>query len=312
MVASSISFALDAPRVAFGARKHRVQVWDYSTAERLCSLETILEGSRLGLCPTGEFVLTAAWVKEGIACYSTANSQLVWQRRDLKKVQRMNFSSDGELAFLGIEGRSCHAVEVRSGKTSGQFRGAKRRVDSTHTDHFLLDTKLPRVRTAKEKSGFSIPRETFAALDWIFGPDSLYVTESGGPLRCVSLADGTDLWRFQPDAGNHFLRLAFDDSRLELVGLLYPYEKGGITQVFRFGQGGSPRIPRDLPHVGFQGALSPDGTLVANRAGILFDTESGAEAGRLDLSAQGLPDCRGLSLRIPPRTSVAESGSRGI
>jgi len=73
-----------------------------------------------------------------------------------------------------------------------------------------------------------IPRLTFAILDAAFGPRSLTISESGGPVRCIDSTTGHELWRHSPGNHVHFLRLWYCNTDESFYGVQWEFQKGSF------------------------------------------------------------------------------------
>lgn len=273
-----ISISEQKPYVAFGAFERQVEVWNYQSGKRVSAFDTILSygGQRLAISKDGDRVLAAAWARHGLACYDAHTGKLIWQRRDLKKVQRINLSRDGASAFCGIESRSCLGIAVSSGEELCSFRGAKSRVESSYSEFAVIDRTRPEVVGPNGRRGFKIERTTFAVLAWAIGSETLLISEAGGPVRCFELSSGEELWRYKPPIGTHYIDLAYSEALAQFLGVCWPYEYGGAKELAWFPpQGKQPEELHDLGNPA-ETAFSPDGGILISSTGEIFDTQRGA------------------------------------
>jgi hypothetical protein len=112
--------------VAAGEFEHSVSIWDVERAEKTAEFETVLDfgGSRLLITDDGKFCVTAAYYIHGVACYSAADGTRIWQRKDLKKAQRLTPSRDGKSLFCGFSEGPCELLDLRTGETTAKIRAA--------------------------------------------------------------------------------------------------------------------------------------------------------------------------------------------
>ena len=213
-------------RLAVGAFKERVEIWNLETANRVNGFSTVLDfgGQRLGLDAAGDTCLAGAYHRFGVVAYEVANGTPRWSRADIKRVQNLSRSGDGRRVFVGVEGGSAQVVDLLDGKTIEKLRGVRRVFENAAGTARLLDRSSPIVETSSGRS-FGVERTTFAILDVAFGPVSFCVSEVGGPTRCLDLDTGRELWRHQPEEGSHTLSLVFSPSAKEFVGVSRAFEK---------------------------------------------------------------------------------------
>lgn len=192
-----ISISEQKPHVALGAFERQVEVWNYQSGQRVSAFDTVLSfgGQRLAISKDGDRVLAAAWARYGLACYDAETGKLIWQRRDLKKVQAITLSKDGASAFCGIDSRPCLSIAISNGIEHRSFRGARHRVESSNSEFAVVDRARPEVFGPDGRRRFKIVRTTFAVLAWAICSQSLLLSEAGGPVRCLDLPTGEELWR---------------------------------------------------------------------------------------------------------------------
>jgi hypothetical protein len=218
-------------RVILAAFKHDVEVWDLGARRMAGAFATGFDfgGRRLALSDTADLLVAGAYHRAGLTARATDTGEIRWSRRELRKVQVMSLSADGERLFCGREGSPCEVLSAATGVTLERMRGTKWVLESPWEAVSLLDQLRPLVQDAAGRKRFHIARETFAMLDAAFAPGRLVLSESGGSVRCVSSIDGSELWRYRPHEGHHVLSLAYrpDDDRV--IGLEWPYIHGGSS-----------------------------------------------------------------------------------
>src|SRR5258708_6132927 len=113
--------------IAAAEFKSRVSIWNLQTQVKLSEFETVLDfgGARLAIDEVGERCVAGAYRVHGIACYNTNNGELLWQRRDLKKVQWIAIlPSQNEIA-CGFEIAPLQILSLDNGKTLQKLRGCE-------------------------------------------------------------------------------------------------------------------------------------------------------------------------------------------
>jgi hypothetical protein len=229
-----LAASTEATRVAAAFSQKTVQIWDLATSELVRQFETVFYfgGERLTLDAAGQRCVAAAWNKGrrgGVACYEADSGKLVWHRQDLRHTQRVRFSPTRNAFWCVPESGRTRLLDPNSGSDVDSIVGLRNLFDSGYSRDLLLE-KRKRNYILKNGKPREIPRLTFAILDAAFGPKSLAISESGGPVRCLSSLTGVELWRFAPEKGSHFLHLWFRKTDRNFYGILRHYQ----TAKFRY------------------------------------------------------------------------------
>ena len=265
-------------RVLFAAFKHLLVVGDIAGGTRSATLETTFDfgGRRLALSDELDAALAAAYHVHGLALYSCSDGRELWRRKDLKKVQKITLSRDGLTAYCGREGASLAVVDLRTGHTERVVRGARALHDSRYDDVQFLDGTKPQVLENAGRRRCFVDRTTFAFLDVTFAPGLLAVSESGGPVRCLDIAAGHERWRYQPTAGRHVLRLGDREAERSLLGVEWPFEKGGAKRLLRWSIDSGVLI--DAQEIGgpIECCFALDGEVMATAGGEVLEVATGA------------------------------------
>jgi hypothetical protein len=123
---------------------------------------------------------------------------------------------------------ACSGATVRMLERTGQyFVGPNNRellISSSDSSYFII----------QESHKVSIPKLTFALLDAAFSPDTVCITESTGPVRCIDCVSGAELWSHAPPADSHALRLHYNDRDGAFYGVVWHYQRGEFHYLVRF------------------------------------------------------------------------------
>lgn len=216
-------------RALIGAWENSVATIDLRRGNAISRFETRFDagGHRLALSDQVDGVLAAAFERHGLALYSCITGTERWRRADLKKIQRISLSRDGLTAFCGREAASLAVIDINTGETKRQIRGAQALYESSFDRVQVLDTAHPHAIGEDGNRLFTIDRVTFAFLDVGFAPGAIVVSESGGPVRCIDNLTGAERWRYTPKNGSHVLELGFRLGDASVLGVEWPFEKGG-------------------------------------------------------------------------------------
>jgi WD40 repeat protein len=257
-----------------------VHIWDLRSLTKLNSFETKLDfgGTRLAISPDGKMIAVGAWAGHSIAVYRVRDGFELWRRKDLTKVQRLDFDREGRQLLCSFEQGASRRVEAKSGETAGTTRGAKKMWESPLGSAQLLERRSQDFVLANGESPVaSIPKVTFAALSVAFSPSEICLSEAGGPVRLCNLSSGTQLWRHDPPKGVHFLDVAFSAAARRFVGVSWPFERGGTRVLSHFDEKG---VARSVCKLGSSASVHlsvfcAQGTKLVTNTGDILDTESG-------------------------------------
>lgn len=187
----------------------------------------------------------------GLPCYRTNDGIVLWQRRDLKRVQKLNFGYRDSVLLAVFSDRPGHILDSVTGKTQRTVRGAEeclcvspyQKIEAigTRTKFVLsgpvLKKETVRLALSGDMVGMRYERGTgkeipplerrrvkrFSVLHAVFSKDAIFVSGMGGPLSAFSTEDGALLWRYECPSKSHFLQLGFTEEGNTLWGFLYYY-----------------------------------------------------------------------------------------
>jgi WD40 repeat protein len=288
-------------RVAAALFERQVQIWDAKKAKCVNEFETVFSfgGTRLTLDPLGERCIAAAWKAGehgGVACYETNTGKLIWHRQDLRQTQRVRLSSDGETVRCVPDSGSTKLLEVASGKTIDALAGLKDIFDSEYSADLLLEKRKGHHILRKEKA-VQIPRLTFAILDVTFSPQSLAISESGGPVRCINSSTGIELWRHSPGRHIHFLKLWYREMDRSFYGMQWEFQKGSFRSLVRLDANtGEPKVVCQLDS--WEEVHCPKLDCIVTSGGAVLNLSDGKLLSRLKFPETDYPD-RSKSSELP-------------
>jgi outer membrane protein assembly factor BamB len=270
-----LATSLSGSTLAAGEFERKVHVWDLAAANHLASFDTILSagGTRLAITGDGKVCIAAAYYLEGVAAYSTTGTE-VWRRKDLTKAQKIKVSLDDHRVYCSFDEKSCQVLNRDSGKTIKAWPGVRNVWESPYEAVMLIEKRTLELQTPDEKKVATLPRETFAVLHVAFAPSLVCVSESTGPLRCLSTKTGKEIWRYAQQ-GQHFLKLAFAEGANAFVGVCWPYERGGSFRLLRFEP--EPGEVSDVADLGPSGNFSfcKRGSRLISSDGSVIDSVTG-------------------------------------
>jgi hypothetical protein len=220
--------------LAFGAVEHTVSIWDLRKFSHRCTLETTFDCS-LALNDDASVLYTTASRWRGVAAYRTADGSELWRRTDLGD-RSIRISKDEKLLYC-FGHKSCEILNRLTGKSKRLLRGVHDLWECESNETLFLEKKTKfDIQTSGAKTCRRVPRCSFGTLDVAFSSDRIFVSECGGPLRCINLLTGKEMWRHVPPDNEHYLRIAFSPANSNLVAIRWRYSHGGPYQIFHFCQ----------------------------------------------------------------------------
>src|SRR4051794_19045303 len=113
--------------IAAAEFERTVHLYDLATQERLRTIETTLDfgGQRLAVSNDGRRVIVGAYHVHGIAAYSCDTGAELWRRKDLKKVQHLNFNGDDSRVLCCFDSGPCESLNTQTGQSGKSLRGVR-------------------------------------------------------------------------------------------------------------------------------------------------------------------------------------------
>ncbi len=221
-----------------------VHLYDLQKLELLSTHRTTLDfgGRRLAISEDGSVLIAGAYHVYGIAAYSGNDGHELWRRKDLKKVQQVQFDSNCSRLLCCFENHPFECLSSTSGRSGKSIRGIRNawaspvspvRVYQRKNDYVIADFEAPIATIAK--AGFAI-------LSAAFSRSFVCISEAGGLVRMFNACTGAEAWRSEPPDGNHFLELAFCEAIGSFVGVSWPYQEGGRVLLQQFAADGRPSV----------------------------------------------------------------------
>ena len=156
--------------------------------------------------------------------------------------QRVRFSPGGEAVWCVPDSGPTKLLDAASGDTLDALTGLTGIFDSQYSADLLLEKRKRDYILRKQKT-LQIPRLTFVILDVAFGPQSLALSEAGGPVRCIDSSTGIELWRHSPGKHIHFLKLWYRQTDRNFYGVQWEFQKSSFRSVVRLdANSGEPHV----------------------------------------------------------------------
>ncbi len=301
-----IATSYDGPVIAAAEFEHRLHIFDLETGQKVATFDSIMDfgGRRLAISPDGQQCAAGAYHAHGLAMYDAGSGELLWQRKDLKKVQQLQFSKQDPVLLACFERGPAHVLDLSSGATLRTMRGISR-IEESPFGRFRIVCRSGRYEILDDERHVRIgqrgPGDFYEAT---FTPSSVVLCEfelTGKPMEelpsireqlhgaaCFSLEDGRSLWRHMFPTGINVQRFGFAESVGEIVSVTWPYVRGGDKNLVCFDKD-TGEIRREFGLL--KGPLSETefarrGNLLITSAGEVINVAERKVAQRLDFPPQ--------------------------
>lgn len=272
------------PIVAAGHSGQSVEIWNIGSQNRISAFPTVLEfgGRRLAITPDGSKVTAANYGAAGVACYQADSGNLLWQRKDLRQIQSIGIDPAAATVHCGFDRKPLEILSIEDGATIERLRAVRDCHYSQFSTARLLEKQILQLHLPNTKQPLPIARETFAVLSAEFSRSAVAISESGGPLRCFNLADGSLRWRYAPPEGCHLLRLGYQSNNHRFVGIQWRYSIGGMSELLLFNESTGEISSRFPLESSSDYCFACEGSRLLSSDGWILNTENGLLVGSLD------------------------------
>lgn len=281
----AIATALDRDDVvALGEAKERVHVVGLRPPALITTFDTVLDfgGNRLALCnPSGRLVVVAAaWERHGICGYDAMSGSRLWQRKDLKRTQRLSPAGKGELVAAALEGQALSLLDAATGETRASISGAASLWQNPHAPFAVTGWNhvVALTETVSWARRWHAPIAGFALLDAAFGIDAIVVSDAHtahGSIYCFGV-DGRLKWRHEEPPETLCWALGRDDETDDWLGLEHHVNKKAPDYLARWSSTGALISRTEVESVGGGAAFLPGGRRMVTKAGKIIDCRSGS------------------------------------
>jgi hypothetical protein len=208
-----------------------VTVWSLAERRVVSQFSSGLDfgGRRLAIISDHQpMVVVGAYHRYGVSTYYASNSQRIWERRDLKRVQSVRIipsAQESTLIGVGREDAPFLVLDSSSGTELTSLRGVRDAFASADAHLALqeLRTGIKLCSLPEWSVIWSRPLESFGVLDVAFGPQGVACSWAAQGVDCFDF-DGTVIWHWDPPEGVHVLRVAWSYPANSWVGVCRPYK----------------------------------------------------------------------------------------
>jgi WD40 repeat protein len=227
-----ISTSFSGLTIALAEFEKRVQIFDINSLQVIAEYDTILDfgGQRLAISEDGKICICGCWERHGICAYEAKTGKLIWQRKDLKKVQHIQILyADNSKFFAQFEVGTSRIFDINTGLEVDKVTGARFCFNSKYLEIDIIDksNKIQIIDRKTKKIKANIERQSFATLDLDIADNCFAISESGGPLSCYDIQNGELKWRIPINEDGHFLKVIFNKELDKYIGVSWPFMKGG-------------------------------------------------------------------------------------
>ena len=233
MVASAIrEFAVSrSPQLLAAAYFEKIiQIWNPLTQKKINEFPTIYSfGARnLALSPDAKVLVVGRSTTSGkVAAYSVPDGKKLWEQK-LIYPSRLKFTPSGDSILCSTNHRSTVRLDSQIGAVLERRIGVKELIEGPYGDSLAIPAREDKtIRLLAHAGSFDISKISFAVLDAKFSPDSVCMTEAGGPVRCFSVSNGRLQWIFDPTKGEHVLNIHYSPAHKAFFGVLKDCERKG-------------------------------------------------------------------------------------
>ena len=204
----------------------------------------------------------------------------------------VRYSDLGEFIWLrardGRSHRSAARISTVDGRVVEVIKGTEQYLDGGKGRVLVVPSGEAPYLLRDGSRESKVERLTFALMDTAFGADSICLTESTGPVRCVDYETGNVRWRFDPEPGSHVLALYYSEKAAVYYGTWRHYERHLYCRLLRFSPvTGGREVVCELgsPEVAFSAADQ-----LVTSAGDVIDLATGRTVSKLDFPQKEYPD----------------------
>lgn len=270
----------DGTILAAAAWEHTVSLWDLRSYSHLQTLETTFDTS-LALNDDASILYATASRWKGVAAYRTSDGEELWRRTDLGG--RFIRISKNERLLYCFGGTSCETLNRQTGKSKRLFRGVHELWESPFDETLLIAKKGGLyIQYAEGKSRRKISGLSSQIFHVTFSPARIFTFENRGPLRCIDIHSGKELWQVTGAREMGLMDLAFAPSLGRLFATEWNTSRGGPYKLLGFDPDTGHRDTIAEFEAG-DSLFCLSGTALVFWSGEVYDVTSGAVLAKLSI-----------------------------
>lgn len=225
-----ISATVEGDRFAVAEWEKKIQVWDVENGLIAKFSTDIVSGmtNALSISGDGKQLAVAGYDHKTVTLYNTANGEIIWQRKDIKKPSTaiiLNHYPD--LIYIDTENQGAFFLDKKNGATIEKLKGVEfiRENPYSYLDQFEKSSTSVITDRKHRKTIKSFNHKSFAMLDACFTNDKIVCSYSGNPIEAISLNNIETLWTTR--VVGHFLEVEYSNELDKILGIRWEYENGG-------------------------------------------------------------------------------------
>jgi outer membrane protein assembly factor BamB len=283
--------ARNIPLVAAAFYEGRLQVWDLASREMTSEFSARFAwgAQALSMNAAGDLALTGISAKRGsITAHRVPCGEVVWHRQNVPYCAYLRFDHDGGVSFTR-DLKTVERLDPGTGATIEVLGQTARYIDGPKGHVLLAPSIRSNFEIVRGEHRVSVAKTSFGLLDAAFGPNTVCISESGGPIRCLDCLTGTELWRYTPSNGSHATRLYYSPVDASFYAVIWHYDRNLFRHLVRFdsGTGQSSRVC-DL--TSWDEVFCAATAQVVTASGDIIDLSSGEVVGQLGFPKIEYPD----------------------
>lgn len=215
-----------------GDRVGHIWVYSFSRQQLVCELDTIFGqgGKRLALIDGPEPLVVAGCFHRGAAGYSIPSGQLLWHRKDIKKLQHLDgLQWEGPKLEVGagLDAGSYRILNARSGTWLRKTVGVRQSWSNGSGCRLENGTRVIRLTKGGENITLQKCEGEWggSVLSASFSSAACAYSLVKGPIHCFDLS-GKELWRWK-DGARHTLSVLWAEHLKRWMAITWNYEVSG-------------------------------------------------------------------------------------
>lgn len=221
--------------------EHLVSICRYGTRKCVCKLNTKMSTApgRLLIIPKHDLLITGAYNVHGVCAYSISSGDLIWQRKDFKRVMSLKYDATSESIACFCSQRAGAVLNPKTGETIEKYRGVEEAYYSNIGHKFFIKYDSFEIHSKTGLIKKHAYLTTFHAfLHVCFDETTMAASTPGSCVQIFNLSDGNEIGRYEPPEGSHVLELGFSKDEDVYLGTLWEYRKGSFVFLLKLDKSG--------------------------------------------------------------------------
>jgi WD40 repeat protein len=211
--------------------KSIIKIWDINKGLiKTFNTDFDFGGDRQSISNLGDYLLVGSYNKNTITLYDTTTNNIVWQRKNLRKINTTLILNQYESrAFINADNKyTGYLINLKTGETIDKLPSSLYLYENMHNTIDIIeqgDKLILFYDRIKNEIVKSIPKQTFAVLDCCFLKRHALISYSSGPLELIDTEKFQIIWRCNVEG--HCLNIAYNEEIGCFLGIRWNYISGG-------------------------------------------------------------------------------------